>query len=97
MLVIDKKTKQSKIIQQTHQITELLQPKLQQPYKCYIFTDWYNMYQEQVDDIIQSYIDRIQNTFSSNDLCHSLNVNTFTEKMKTLLYEKSINKAIHYP
>lgn len=60
--------------------------------KTHSFDTWYDIYEEEIDRIIQQYKDFIMNSFVSENKYHSLDIQKFTKKMQKLIYETSINK-----
>lgn len=58
------------------------------------YENWYSMYSEEIDTIVDLYVKCVMNKFSSTiGLSHSLNINMFSEKLKKLIYKKSLSNT----
>jgi hypothetical protein len=73
----------------------ILIPKISKlPKHNYSFEEWYDIYKDQVDDIVNEYLNLINNfsSSSSDNKYHSINYYAFTNKLIKLIYDKSYNK-----
>lgn len=62
------------------------------------FQEWYDIYQSEIDTIINHYIEFIMSEFAHENMTHSLNLESFKKQMKKLIYQTSYNteKSILY-
>jgi hypothetical protein len=57
----------------------------------YSFEDWYRIYSDEIEHIIDDYIEFIMSQFGAEHKYHSLNMDKFRTKMTHLLYNTSVN------
>lgn len=96
MLVINKKTGQSHVEPKPIELQKPTKlppvPRLRQNVlQKHRFADWYSMYDQEVESIIDDYIDVIMNDFSSESHTHSLNIEQFRAMMTKMIYDRSEN------
>lgn len=98
MLIINKLNNTSSIIPNKSKQTQpdlILIPKISNLSKYnYSFQEWYDIYKDQIDNIVNEYLDLINNLSlpSSDNKYHSINYYSFTNKLIRLIYDKSCNK-----
>jgi hypothetical protein len=100
MLIINKKTKQSQIFEKSVQkdLSQRAEPRARiiKSKHLHSYNDWYDIYEKEVEFIIDAYLDGIRNFKSSdNKLVCSLNIWEFRDKISHLIYKKSISKEKH--
>lgn len=74
-------------------------PKIER--RSYTYTEWYDMYYDEINEIVENIIECIMDGFCSESLLkkekqvntiHSLNIKVFSERLKRKLYQTSDNR-----
>jgi len=78
-------------------MTEFLVPIIPKCKNIMSYEDWYDIYCEDVEEIIDYYIEKIMNDFKSNEYYHTLDILKFKCLMRNIIYNKSISRFKHQP